>query len=85
MTKSILLTLAVLAAGVIPGSAQADPYAWCAQYAGRGGGPTNCYFMTLGQCQAAVSGVGGYCHPNPFYSGRAEVTKPRHKPHRHHE
>jgi hypothetical protein len=84
MTKTILLALAVLAAAVISGSAQADPYAWCAQYGGRSGA-TNCYFMTLGQCQAAVSGVGGYCHPNAFYTGRAEATERQHKPRRHHE
>jgi hypothetical protein len=57
-------------------SAQADPYRWCAQYSGRGlGGSSNCYFMTLGQCQAAVSGVGGYCRPNPFYTGPGERTR----------
>jgi hypothetical protein len=47
-------------------SAQAYPvYPWCAYYSGRGG--TNCYFSTFAQCQAAVSGVGGTCSPNPFY------------------
>jgi hypothetical protein len=54
--------------------AQADPYRWCAQYSGRGG-PTNCYFMTIGQCQAAVSGVGGFCRPNPFYTGGGEPRR----------
>lgn len=49
---------------------QHDPYRWCADYAGhRGLGATNCYFMTLQQCQWAVSGVGGYCKPNPFFTG----------------
>jgi hypothetical protein len=51
---------------------QADPYRWCAEYGGGGrGGGTNCYFMTFGQCQAAISGVGGFCRPNPFYTGSA--------------
>jgi len=51
--------------------ASADPYRWCAEYGGmRGGGGTNCYFMTLQQCRAAVSGVGGFCRPNQFYTGR---------------
>jgi uncharacterized protein DUF3551 len=57
-------------------SAEADPYRWCAVYSGGsfGGGGTNCYFVTLGQCQAAVSGVGGFCAPNNFYDGRPVAT-----------
>ena len=31
---------------------------WCAHY-GRGG--TNCGFHSYGQCQAAISGNGGFC------------------------
>jgi Protein of unknown function (DUF3551) len=49
--------------------AQADPYRWCAQY-GWGNGGTNCYFVTLQQCQASVSGNGGRCYPNPYFTGR---------------
>jgi hypothetical protein len=41
--------------------------AWCAQYSGSHGGATNCGFYTLAQCQAAVSGVGGFCSPSPYY------------------
>jgi hypothetical protein len=56
--------------GLAADAAQADPYRWCAEYSGRGlGGSSNCGFMTLGQCQATVSGIGGYCRPNPFYTG----------------
>jgi len=48
----------------------ADPYRWCAEYGGAfGGGGTNCYFRTLSQCRQAVSGVGGFCRPNQFYTG----------------
>jgi hypothetical protein len=68
MTKTILPALALLAAISASDSAAADPYRWCAEYSGRSGS-TNCYFMTLGQCQAAISGVGGYCRPNTFYTG----------------
>ena len=49
--------------------AQRDPYRWCAQYGGFRSSTSNCYFMTLEQCQATISGVGGYCRPNPFYTG----------------
>jgi hypothetical protein len=51
------------------GSAQADPYRWCANYSGKLSS-SNCWFMTLEQCRAAVSGVGGFCEPNLFYDGR---------------
>ena len=67
----------VLAAGFTgEAQAQADPYAWCAEYTGSGlGGAKNCYFLTLEQCRATVSGVGGFCSPNPFYTGPS-VTRP---------
>lgn len=83
----IALALLVLAAGavIVPASvtpAQADPYRWCAIYGGgQGGSSTNCYFMTLQQCQATVSGVGGFCGPNNFYDGRP-VTTPGEAPSR---
>ncbi len=66
--RIIIATLAVLAAGSALDTAQADPYRWCAQYSGRSGS-TNCYFVTLEQCRAAVSGAGGFCRVNTFYTG----------------
>ena len=55
--------------------AQADPYRWCAVYGGgEDGGSSNCYFITLEQCRATVSGVGGSCEPNQFYDGRPVTT-----------
>jgi hypothetical protein len=77
---------ALLAAAAIPGPVQADPYRWCAQYGGIGGDDagTNCYFLTLEQCRAAVSGIGGYCVPNPFYDGRPVTTPGTPAPRRKH-
>jgi hypothetical protein len=49
--------------------AHADPYRWCAIYGGMFGA-TNCYFLTIEQCRAAISGNGGFCNPNTFYDGR---------------
>jgi hypothetical protein len=61
--------------GAVPQTAKADPYPWCAQYSRGGlGGASNCYFKTFAQCQATVSGVGGFCNHNPFYTGRPVVT-----------
>ena len=39
---------------------------WCAVYSGRKGGSENCTFSSANQCRATVSGVGGWCRPNPF-------------------
>jgi hypothetical protein len=59
------LTVAALFA---PGSSHADPYKWCADYGGNGSGGRNCGFVTWDQCMATVSGIGGFCEPNQFYT-----------------
>ena len=44
-------------------------YPWCTNYGGGDdGGGTNCGFSTYEQCMATISGIGGFCDPNPFYS-----------------
>ena len=63
---AILLPLALAA------PTQAQIYPWCAVYSGGMGGGTNCGFSTLAQCRATVSGIGGFCDPNPFYTGPAK-------------
>jgi hypothetical protein len=60
---------AALLASSLAGAAKADPYRWCAEYGGGRGGGTNCYFVTIEQCRAAASGNGGFCRPNPYYTG----------------
>ena len=42
---------------------------WCAQYSGgRGGGGTNCGFVSYEQCMmTATPGSGAYCVRNPWY------------------
>jgi Protein of unknown function (DUF3551) len=44
------------------GPAAADG-AWCAYYEDSGG--TDCGFATWQECEADISGNGGYCAPNP--------------------
>lgn len=76
--RNIALAAGLVLAGLSLGStAQADPYRWCAQYGPAAGGGTNCYFVSLPQCRAAVSGVGGFCRPNPFYTGRNREIRRR--------
>ena len=57
--------LAALPLTSIEAHAQYAP--WCAYYTGRGG--TNCGFHSYAQCQAAISGAGGTCNPNPASTG----------------
>ena len=66
LTAAVALLLAGFAAdGAKADQYKADEYRWCAQNIG-GDGSSNCYFTTLEQCQAAVSGAGAYCTPNSF-------------------
>lgn len=70
-----LLTATIMAVVVVvltPAAGSADPYQWCAVYGGDAGGASNCGFVTIEQCRATVSGIGGFCNPNPFYTGPAE-------------
>lgn len=68
--RAAFAALGLMAAASGFDAAKADPYRWCADYmGGHLGGASNCYFLTLEQCRATVSGVGGYCKPNVFYDG----------------
>lgn len=80
MLSFIRIALTALGLLAVPSAfdnAKADSYRWCADLTINWGGATNCYFRTLEQCRATVSGVGGYCKPNPFYDGRNDATAPR--------
>jgi hypothetical protein len=63
------ILLAALTGGTID-TARADPYPWCAVLGISDNVGTNCYYMTLQQCRASVSGIGGFCTHNNFYDGR---------------
>ena len=41
--------------------------AWCAEYSGLGG-TEQCGFSSFEQCQATVSGIGGFCRPSQYNS-----------------
>jgi hypothetical protein len=53
--------------GLIGTAAHAQNYPWCSQYTGSMGGSMNCGFTTYEQCQANVSGIGGFCIRNDTY------------------
>jgi len=70
---ALLAILAIAAMAVPAKQAAAIEYPWCAQYGGRGGGGgRNCGFVTLEQCRATISGIGGWCEPNQLYNGPTE-------------
>ena len=68
--RTLMLVAGLLICATV---AEADPYRYCAQYGGRNGAE-NCGFQTLEQCQAAISGLGGFCRRNQFYDGRPVRT-----------
>ena len=67
MRRSILsvAVLAALATVRVPAAGPAT-FPWCMKGA-RGG--TSCYFHSLQDCQATVSGLGGWCTRNPYFRG----------------
>ena len=64
---------------IITSAATADPYKWCAAYGTPGG--TNCGFLTIEQCRATLSGNGGSCEPNQFYTGSENPPAGRKRKH----
>ena len=40
-------------------------------------GASNCGFLTIQQCRATVSGIGGFCEPNQFYNPGKPSRAPR--------
>ena len=69
MRVAIAVLFALIVASVSEPS-QADPYRWCAQ----AGKKNSCYYVTLDQCRAAISGNHGFCNPNYLYDGQPVRT-----------
>ena len=81
---TLLFAVLALPTLFIPSSALAyempyDPYPWCAVYSGDGGA-SNCGFLTIEQCRATVSGIGGFCAPNQFYNPRPAARSQKRAP-----
>jgi hypothetical protein len=64
----------IVAFAAMPAAAQ--DYPWCAQYNCQGGGQ-NCGFSTLQQCEASISGNGGFCARNLLYTAPATTSRSR--------
>lgn len=64
MRIAIMVLAAGIAALTAAGTARAQEYPWCARYDWT---TSNCGFVSLQQCLATISGIGGRCEPNPRY------------------
>jgi len=69
--KKLLLTFIFSVAAIVLGGAagpgaQAQNYPWCAVL-NVGALAYNCGFVTVEQCMASVSGIGGFCQLNNTY------------------
>ena len=70
---SMIAAAAVVAGNFAAGTpAQAVEWPWCADMyeGGRSGGgtATNCGFASRQQCENYISGMSGWCYPNPRYA-----------------
>ncbi|MBI3703210.1 MAG: DUF3551 domain-containing protein [Rhizobiales bacterium] len=83
MRKLVLAAIFGAAAAALsaPGNAHADPYKWCAVL-NMGDAAYNCGFVTVEQCRATVSGIGGFCERNPFYSEPGRKPEKSQRPRR---
>ena len=67
MRTAFALLFILIAGGAID-SVQANPYRWCAPDVGLSS-DSNCTFVTLEQCRAAILVMGGFCQRSKFYTG----------------
>ena len=77
MMKRVLLLMPMLVTALaFAAPAHAEIYyPWCANYCCGGG--SNCGFSTFKQCMATLSGIGGFCDPNPFYTPPSQKSARR--------
>ena len=78
--RFVIAIATIVASGIWFGTtASADPYKWCAVYEMR-----DCSYVTIEQCRATISGIGGSCELNQFYTGPDEKPA-KHTRKRHHD
>ena len=59
-----LITIFALSLPTTPAAADSAG-SWCANY-GTGHSGTDCNFKSMEQCHASLSGLSGFCAPNPY-------------------
>jgi Protein of unknown function (DUF3551) len=79
MRTIAIISMTTLATLCLSGSGAGAQYVggpWCAYYASNSGG-TNCGFYSWEQCMAALSGNGGKCLRNQWYSSDGKDSRRR--------
>ncbi len=71
-TAFVAIAATVLASS--PSRAEAE-YPWCAITSTGQSGTPNCYYATLDQCKAFLSGQAGFCQSNPRATAQAQVPR----------
>ena len=61
----VLITVVALCLSPTAGRAGANG-SWCANYGTGLDGSINCSYTSFEQCRATVSGIYGFCTPNPY-------------------
>jgi len=64
--KFLLVLSLIIIGALLNTPTKAQNYPWCAIY-NDGSGSKNCGFASFQQCQADVSGIGGFCSQNSTY------------------
>ena len=79
-----LVLITFVALSLSPAAARAGANgSWCANYGTGLDGAINCSYTSFEQCRATVSGIYGFCTPNPYpgtgygRGGAWNVTPPR--------
>jgi hypothetical protein len=70
--RVLLVVCAMWSAMALASTPAAAQGAWCSEDMNS----RNCGWYTLEQCQAAASGLGARCEPNPF-AAKAPAVEPR--------
>jgi hypothetical protein len=79
--KKLLVVLAIASTATVlqaqtAAAQDSRSYPWCAEYSDDIGA-MSCSFVSMQQCLADVSGVGGFCMENPGYRAPAIAAAPR--------
>jgi hypothetical protein len=76
MLRTSLLSLALIAGAALatatPGRTEIE-YPWCSVTSAGQSGTPSCRYATLEQCQAFVSGLNGFCQPNPRATAQPQM------------
>ena len=74
LSATAFVAIAATALASSPSRAEVE-YPWCAISSTGQSGTPNCYYATLDQCKAFLSGQAGFCQSNPRATAQAQVPR----------